>query len=270
MSASAPPFGFDAFAYWSARPGANAYAGALATGGLGFWRYAPVWLPLLAPLQRLPFNFFAYLVMAAEAAGLLYLTRRWFFAALIFAPVCLELYEGNIYLLTTAVIVFALRNSSRWPAAAGSYAALALTKVTPFVVVGWHLLRREWRPALFALIFTGIVMAVSFVLDPATWIAWLHSLTRPQVGTDASPLGLSLPLRGVIALVLLVAAARYGWTSLVVLAAFFAMPAIWWHTYSMLIALPITMVADWRAGRRPTWVVAKPVAAETSTNASKS
>jgi hypothetical protein len=249
-SADAPFFGFDAFAYWTARGGANAYAGNLAVSGFGFWRYAPVWLPLLAPLQRLPFTIFAYLIMAAEAGALFYLTRRWFLAALIFVPVCLELYELNIYLLMTAAIVFALRNSGRRPASAMSYALLALTKVTPFVVVIWHLLRREWRPALFALLFTGIIVVISFILDPTTWMAWFRSLTRPGGDPDASPLGLSLLIRGVIALILLVIAARGGWTSLVVLAAFLAMPAIWWHTYSVLIGLPITLAADWH-GRRP-------------------
>ena len=248
-SPGAPFFGFDAFAYWAARPGADAYAGNLAVSGFGFWRYAPVWLPLLGPLQHLPFNIFAYLVMGAEAGALLYLTRRWFLASLIFVPVCLELYEGNIYLLMTAAIVFALRNSGRRPASAMSYALLALTKVTPFVVIIWHLLRREWRPALFALLFTGVIVAVSFSLDPTTWSAWRNSLTRPGGDPDASPLGLSLSARGVIALVLLVVAARGGWTSLVVLAAFLAMPAIWWHTYSVLIGLPITLAADWRRRR---------------------
>jgi hypothetical protein len=233
------PFGYDAWSYYNAHAGANAYVGTATTAGLGPWRYAPLWLPLLAPLQALSFPAFAYVMTAIEAASLLYLTRRWFFASFLFVPVFIELYEGNIYLLSAALIVFALRHSGgRRPTGAAAYAVLAFTKVSPFAVTAYYVFRREWRPLIVACGAVATLSAVGYLADPTTWNAWINSVNNTAAAPDNSPLGLSLEMRGYLVLLVLLLAAWRRWPALVLVAAFLALPAIWWHSYSMLIAIP--------------------------------
>jgi hypothetical protein len=239
LVASTHPFGFDAWSYYHAGAGAAAYAGTATTAGLGPWRYAPLWLPILAPLQNLSFPAFAYVVSGVEALALLYLTRRWFFASFLFLPVFIELYEGNIYLLSAALIVFALRHSGgRRAAGAGGYAVLAFTKVSPFAVVAYHAFRREWRPLAVACATVAVLLAAGYLTDPTTWSAWINSVASTRAAPDYAPAGLSLEMRAPLVLLLLLAAAWRRWPALVIGAAFLALPAIWWHSYSMLIAIP--------------------------------
>ena len=233
------PFGYDAWSYYNAHAGANAYVGTATTAGLGPWRYAPLWLPLLVPLQTLSFPAFAYVMAAIETASLLYLTRRWFFASFIYVPVFIELYEGNVYLLSAALIVFALRHSGgRRPAGAAAYAVLAFTKVSPFAVTAYYAFRREWRPLIVACGAVTALSAIGYLADPTTWNAWINSINNTAAGPDSSPLGLGLEMRGYLVLLVLLLAAWRRWPALVLVAAFLALPAIWWHSYSMLIAIP--------------------------------
>ncbi len=73
---------------------------------------------------------------------------------LAFPPVALELYHGNVHLLMAAAIVLGFRYPVGW-------SFLLLTKVTPGVGLIWFAVRREWRPLLIALGFTGALVAVS-------------------------------------------------------------------------------------------------------------
>ena len=255
LSCNCGPFGLDAFSYYGAHGGADAYAGIVNTSGAGLYRYAPLWLPLLAPFGHLPFYTFAYLVAALELASLFYLTRRWFFAAFLFWPVFLELYEANIYLLMGALIVFALRHSGdsreRFPRSALVYVALAFTKVTTASLIFWHVFRREWGAVIVALAATGAILAAGLIYDPATWWAWLHSLANTAPVADYAPLGLPLFARLPVAVGLLALGARFRWPALVVVAAFLSLPAIWWHSYSLLIAIPAAAGACQR--KREIW-----------------
>jgi len=232
------PFGFDALSYYLAHGGANAYAGTSTTIGLGVWRYAPIWLPFLESLQQLPFFVFVYGVIGAELLSLLYLTRRWFFASFIFVPVFTELYLANITFILAAAIVFALRQRSRRSWGSSAYAALFFTKVTPFVAVGWHLFRGEWRALSVALGTVALVVLAGFLIDPVTWGAWFHSFLGTSSVHDASPLGLPFLARAILSIPVLFIGARRGWPALVILAVFLSLPSIWFPSYSLLIAMP--------------------------------
>jgi hypothetical protein len=230
------PFGYDALSYWLAR--AASYQDNLTTSGLGVWRYAPFWLPVLAVAQGLPFTVFAYLFSGLELAALVYLTRRWLLVAVLFVPVCLELYEGNIYLVSAALLIFILTHSRRYPVLAALWSFYFLTKVTPFLLVSWYLFRREWRPLAWALGVSTLILGLGLFLDPHTWTAWLSSLVTTQTIPDYAPFfGLGLPWRLALALGLIAAGARTNRTIFLVPALLLTMPAIWWHTYSLLIAL---------------------------------
>ena len=242
------PFGYDALSYYLARAGS--YQNNLTTSGLGAWRYAPFWLPLLAVAQQLPFTVFAYLFSGLELAALAYLTRRWVLVAILFVPVCLELYEGNIYLVSAALLIFILTHTRRYPALASLWSFYFLTKVTPFLLLSWYLFRREWRPLAWALGATSSILVLGLLIDPHTWTAWLSSLITTQTIPDYAPLGLGLPWRLALALGLVAFGARTNRTVFLVPALLLTMPAIWWHTYSILIAFFAAQCLD-QAVRKP-------------------
>ena len=241
------PFGYDAWSYYHAHSGADAYGGTATTAGMGPWRYAPIWLPLLSPLQGLSFPVFAYLVAAIEVVSLLYLTRRWFLASFIFMPVFLELYEVNVYLLTAALVVFALRHSENRLVSGLTWPALLFTKVTPFAAVLAFGVARRWRVLVPACLCAAAVLAGGLLADPVTWWAWITSVMNTATAPDYSPLGMSLELRGYLVLGLIWYAGKRHSGAAVLLTVFFALPAIWVHSYAMLIGLP----AAYGAWRRP-------------------
>jgi hypothetical protein len=229
------PFGMDAFSYWLAQ--ASSYRDNLTISGFAAWRYAPIWLPILWLPQHLTFILFAYLIAAVEFACLLYLTRSWVLGSFCFIFVGFEIFEGNIYLLSAALLIFILRHVSQKPYLAGLWSFFLLTKVTPFILVSWHLFRGEWRQLTWALGMGGLIIGLGLLLDRTTWLAWISSfMTTSTDVIQASPLGLTLPIRLGISLVLVAIGARSNRQIFLVPALFLAMPTIWWHTYSILIA----------------------------------
>ena len=234
--AGQPFFGVDAFSYWIAQ--ASSYQNHLSVAGFGAWRYAPIWLPLLWLPQHLPFTLFAYLITTIEFVCLLYLTRSWVLASFCFVFVGFELFEGNIYLLSVALLIFILRHATQKSYLAGLWGFFLLTKVTPFILVSWHLFRREWRQLIWALGVSGLIIGLGLLLDRATWLAWISSVMTTSTNvTEDSPWGLSLPIRLGISLGLVALGARWNRQVFLVPALFLAMPSIWWSTYSILIAL---------------------------------
>ncbi|HEY7941657.1 MAG TPA: hypothetical protein VID25_06905, partial [Candidatus Limnocylindrales bacterium] len=97
-------FGFDAHSYWGF-PRADLYAGTAAANGMGIYRYAPVFAPLLEWFSRLDWSTFAVLWLALLVATSMWLAGRWWLLALAFPPLIFEFYMGNIHLLLAAAIV---------------------------------------------------------------------------------------------------------------------------------------------------------------------
>ena len=91
-----------------------------------------------------------------------WLGGRWALAWLVFLPVLIELYHGNIHLLLAAAIVLGFRHPWTW-------SFVLLTKVTPGVGLAWFAVRREWRALAIALGVTGAIVAVSWLTDPTSW-----------------------------------------------------------------------------------------------------
>lgn len=230
VAPSVRTFGFDAFAYW-ANPISDPYR--LPTGAFGAFLYSPVAARLFAPAALLAWPTFLWLWTALLAGTALWLGgRRWLWV-LAFPPVALELYHGNIHLLIAAAIALGFRYPAAW-------SFVLLTKVTPGIGLLWFAVRREWRQLAIVGVATGVLVAVSVVVDPGLWRQWIdreliHSLTAgPDQPYIPIPLLVRLPLAA--ALVAWGARRDLKWT--VPVAAAIAMPILWFTAFATLAALP--------------------------------
>jgi len=226
----------DAYAYWSTRNG-DWYAAPV--GDLGAYLYSPAFAQALAPFVWLPWPIFLAGWTALLITAHWWLAGRWSLPLLLFIPIPFEIVSGNIHLLIACAIVLGFRYSAAW-------SFVLLTKVTPGIGLLWFAVRREWRPLGIAFGATAAIVAVSYVLDPAAWQAWIASLA-----TDAStpldtpgwylavPLVVRLPLAAVI--VTWGALTSRRWTMAV--AVTLALPVIWLNGLSVLDALvPLVLI----------------------------
>ena len=230
-------FGFDAHSYWGF-PRPDAYAGTASANGMGIYRYAPVFLPLLAIVGRLEWPTFAVLWLALALATSMWLAGRWWLLLLAFPPLIFELYMGNIHLLLAAAIVLGFRYPATW-------SLVLLTKVTPGVGLLWFAVRREWRALAIALGVTAAIVIGGVVLAPATWAAWFGSLagTADATGTNHVPIPLLVRLPAAALLVIWGARTDRRWT--VVVAATLALPTLWTHGLAMLLGVIPLLDRSW-------------------------
>jgi Glycosyltransferase family 87 len=225
--------GLDAISYWTIDP-ANPYAGAI--GNLNApvaMRYAPPFVLALLPAQNLSWPVFVtgWTLLCLAALG--YISRRWALAMVAFYPVAMELSAGNVNLLIGAAVVAGFR----WPA---TWSFVLLTKVTPGIGLAWFAVRREWRSLAIALGTTALLLAVAFVLAPAMLGQWIAAL-RSMIGVEPEGLHVPIPLpvRVVLALLLVIWGARTNRRWTVLGAATLAMPTIWMASLAPLAGLVV-------------------------------
>ena len=192
--------------------------------------YSPAFLQLISPLTRLPWQAF----MAAWTAILLLSVRylvgpRLLAAAAIFAA--MELAGGNISLLLATAIVVGFRYPAAW-------SFVLLTKVTPGIGLLWFAVRREWRSLAIALGTTLAVVLGSAIMLPGAWSEWTDVLIRNggRDGTWAA-LPIALWIRLPIAIAVVVWGARTDRRWAVPVASLIALPAVWYGSLSMLLAI---------------------------------
>lgn len=220
---------YDARAYWEAARG-DPYARPVLGAPVAYY-YSPAFLQLFAPLLALSFPAFLAAWYALNGAALVVVARSWLPVALLTGFVALEVLRGNIETLMALAIVAGFR----WPAA---WAFILLTKVTPGVGLLWFVGRRDWRSLAIALGATAGIAAVSFVLAPAQWAAWVSSLIG-NVGVSVDwayfpvPLLVRLPIAAALALL----AGVRGWRWLVPVASTLAVPALWPVNLTLLVAI---------------------------------
>ena len=230
--------GYDAFAYWRAANG-ELYA---VQEGFGAYHYAPPFVWLFAPLAWVPWPGFYVAWLAVEVGSLIWQARRWSLAVLIFVPVASELYHGNVHLLLAVAVVAGFRFPALW-------ALPILAKVTPGVGLLWFLVRREWRALGIALGVTGAIVAVSVLLDPAAWQAWVAHLPVASSGAPANAINVPVLIRLPTAAAIVVwgALSDRPWT--VPVAATIALPLLWIHGLAMLVAVvALATRPDWIRG----------------------
>jgi len=234
---SAPNFksmvGFDSFAYWNVDP-LHPYGAALGT--IGSFTYSPAFALGMSPAHLLPFWLFFVLWDSFLIVNLVWLTRRMTLVWLVFLPVPLELYHGNVHLLLATVCVLGFDYPALWSIG-------LLTKVTPGVSLLWFVVRREWRSLAWALGATAAISAVSFIVAPSAWFDWVKFLADsssagPQVNGTYDSLLPPLWLRLGAAALLVFWGARTDRRWVVPLAVAVSMPVIWPITPVLFVALP--------------------------------
>ncbi len=217
--------GFDTYAYWLTGHG-PLYA---VRDSLGSFQYTPAALFFLWPVSILPWPLAYAAWLAISAGALVALGRRWALALLLFVPVPMELYEGNVHLLLALAIVVGFRYPAAW-------AFVLVTKVTPGIGLLWFAVRREWRSLGIALGTTGLLIAASLVI-PGAWAAWwAHTTDNPQ-GMTPNQIGVPLWLRLPLAVVVVIWGARTDRRWTVVMAATLALPSLWFYGLSMLVGM---------------------------------
>ena len=230
VAPSARTVGFDAFAYWHLN---IAHPYDLPAGALGAFTYSPVIARLFAPAAMLSWPAFLTIWLGILVATMAWLGWRRTLLVLAFPPVAVELYHGNIHLLIAAAIALGFRYPAAW-------AFVLLTKVTPGVGLIWFAVRREWRSLAIALLATAALVAVSFVIDPGLWRAWLSDavLRVASEGVDQQTLPIPLVLRLPVAAVLVAwgGLTNRKWT--VPAAAAIGLPILWFAGLAVLAAIP--------------------------------
>jgi len=220
----------DLHTYWQTRDG---FEYVLDPYTIGAYLYAPAFAQVIAPLTALPWPVFSAIWTALICAVLIWLAGRWAFPVVLTGTVALEVFLGQIDLFIAAVILVGFRYPAVW-------AFPLLTKVAPGIGLLWFAVRREWRSLAIAVGATLAVAAVSAVLAPGAWAAWLDLLRRSLFerqtieGTYvAIPMGVRLP----IAALLIAWGARTDRRWTVPIGVILAMPILWLNVFSLAVAV---------------------------------
>jgi hypothetical protein len=226
---TAPGHGFDFYAYWGldlARPYAT-------IEGSGAFHYPPPFVLLFFPLRVMPFEVGYWLWTAMGFGVLVYLTGRWALAWLLFPPLTLELYYGNVRLLIALGLVVGLQASAAW-------APVAIVKVTSGVVVLWHAFRGSWRAMGIVLASCALICLPTVLFTPGLWTQWwAHVMTRAAQDSQWGT-GIAIPLWYHVGLAVLLTAyaARTNRPVLLAPAIALAMPVLWIQSLALLVAVP--------------------------------
>jgi hypothetical protein len=220
--------GQEAFCYWIASIHAP-YALSDWTQPVAYV-YSPAFLQLIAPLAELPWLPFFGAWTALLLVAIRFLTGPRLFAVGVLIAT-FELAGGNISLLLAVAMVIGFR----WPAA---WAFVLLTKVTPGVGLLWFAVRGEWRSVGIALGATALVVAASAVIMPGAWLEWFDLLVR-LAGRDGTWAAVPIPflVRLPIAVAVVVWGARTDRRWTVPVAGMIALPALWYGSLTMLLAV---------------------------------
>ena len=210
------------------------YTGRSDWNTIGAYPYSPAFAQLVYPLNLLPWPAFVG-AWTAILIGAVYLLTGPELFLVGMAVGAMEIAGGNVSLLLTLAIV----TGFRWP---WTWAFVLLTKITPGVGLLWFALRREWRHLAIALVATAGVVAVSFLLLPDAWRAWIE-LLQANTGKGGTWAAVPVPLvvRGPIGVALITwgALRNQRWT--VPVGAMLCLPALWYGSLSMLLGvIPLT------------------------------
>lgn len=234
--------GLDAHAYWSAwRHGHTLYTAAPEQRDA--YLYSPAFAQAIWPLTLLPwpafFMLWAAMTTSVYAWLLAPLGRAW---AIPLVIICLpELVFGNVWSFFALALVMGFRYSAAW-------AFPILLKLTPGIGLLWFAVRREWRSLAVAVLATGGIACLSFVIAPHLWADWYHLLVHPQQFTNPSrevlrvmlhvPSSLHLLIGIPLGAAVTIHAARTDRKGLLPLAMMLAAPVWGLNAFALLTAIP--------------------------------
>jgi len=237
-----PGGGIDGHAYFVADPFAPYVHGSQLMGPDAYL-YSPAFAQVISPLRWLGWPAFIVTLRLMELGALAYLAGPLTPLVLFWSPVASEIDAANIHLLIGAAAIYGLRQPRAW-------AFVLLTKVTPGVGLLWFAARRDWTALRTALTLTLAITAISFALSPGAWLDWFNALAynavHPVQFSNLMPISISPAVRVPLAALIVIVAARLGWTWLLPGALTLALPATWFHALAILTAVPQRLVADWR------------------------
>ncbi len=227
----------DARSYYGFNLG-DLYGGRTDWNTIGAYPYSPAFAQLVYPLDLLPWPAFVGAWTAILIAAVYVLTGPELFL-LGLAVGAMEIAGGNVSLLLAVAMVAGFR----WP---WTWSLVLLTKITPGVGLLWFLLRREWRQLAIALGGTAVVAAASLALMPDAWRDWI-SLLASNTGKGGTWAAVPIPLliRGPIGVLLIAWGAPRNQRWVVPVGAMLALPALWYGSLSILLAvIPLTTPAE--------------------------
>ena len=237
----------DARSYYGFDLG-DLYAGRTEWNTIGAYPYSPAFAQLVYPLDLLPWPAFVGVWTAILIGAVFVLTGpELFLLGLVVGA--MEIAGGNVSLVLAVAIVAGFR----WP---WTWALVLLTKITPGVGLLWFLLRREWRQLAIALGATAAIALGSAALMPDAWRDWV-SLLASNTGKGGTWAAVPIPLlvRGPIGVLLIAWGAPRNQRWVVPVGAMLALPALWYGSLSILLAvIPLTTPAErvraWQRVRR--------------------
>ena len=230
----------DVHAYWVADPN-NLYRPSADPLQSDAYLYSPAFEILVGWGRHLSFEAFTAIWRAILLATLVWLAGPLTLLVLFTVPVASEVNAGNIQLLLAAAIVLSFRGTDakpdRWSAWPSLWAFVLLTKVTPGIGLLWLAARRRWRAFAVAVAVTAAIAAITFMVWPDRWQAWVRLLVAGGSPAPLAPFYLPFWPRFIGAAAIVLVGAWRGWRWPVVLAATLALPAFYTISPSMLVGV---------------------------------
>jgi hypothetical protein len=221
--------GLDAHAYWLAGQGELVYS--RTAGEVDAFLYSPAFASAIRPLALLDWPYFLTVWVVLEAVLLAWLLKplqlRW--SIPLFLLCVPELVNANIFILLAVCAVLSIRHP-------GVLAFPLLTKITSGVGLMWFVARGEWWRVIQALGLTLTVVALSYVLTPSEWHAWVDFLFTHSGGTQDG--SFSFLLRCLLAAGAVAWGAKKNWPWLIAPAMVLASPVFALPTLTLLAAIP--------------------------------
>lgn len=183
----------DAVAYWDAGTSTKLYPYLASEVGKGYLFYPPPVAQVSALLQPLGWSVFITALMVATFGAMWYCARQWSLPLLVIGLPYFLGATGPIAEIAATFLAYALLGNLQWILAAltivalrhpATWSVLALTKVTIAIGWCWHVLRGEWRAAAVGVAAAVLILAVSVVLSPQTWVEYLSFAARNVSGAD--------------------------------------------------------------------------------------
>ncbi len=219
----------DARAYWNTGEGRiEPYS--LPPNSTNAYLYSPLFKQLISPLTLLPWPFFLMVWLTAALAAYVWLLKPlgWLWGSVALLWCIPEMVRGNIISFLAVSVVLGL---GRFPVA---WAFPILTKPVLGVGVFWFIYRREWRKTFIIFATTLGLVGLSYLYEPHLWTTWFNFLLDSSGNTM-----LFLPVRAVLAILLVLYAARTNRAWLVPFALLICTPVLGGYpTLLILAAVP--------------------------------
>jgi hypothetical protein len=165
-------------------------------------------------------------------------------ALVAFPPVAVEFWFRNVHLFLAVLVVLGLHRAS------AAFAVGAAIKVSPGLGIPYQAVRGEWRNAGIATAVGAAMLAVSVLLSPDAWRAYVDFALSVDPLQQSSFVAVPFPIRAAAGLALALVAGRlprWAGDPLLVVAVTLALPSLWFTGLSLLVGVVPLVAAEQRA-----------------------